>query len=409
MRIVWSSLLVGVFTMLFMSCEKNLNDEPLPRSKVSRTVLVYIVGDNGSNELSSLLRTNFDDMLVGMESVNDDDCNLIVYSELVRDTPHLIQIQKRNGVVIADTLYSYQEQNPLNAQVMSQVVEETVRLFPADSYGFVFLSHSDAWLEAKQPASRSVSQYSIGDYRGTQMNVADFKYVLQNSFPKPLEFILFDSCYMQAIEVAYELRNCANFIIASPTEIPGPGAPYLTLTPVLFAEANAEMLIAQIYFDTYSLNYKSGVAEEYDSYLKSYIWRAGVSVSVIDTKVLDKLAVATRNILPAFITNQSVVGISDIMQYSVGSSRPYYDFDNFIAKLTADNPELYTEWRKVFDEAVVYWNTTPTNYFSNNLRSMAGSAGVSMYIPQGSYSSTLNNFYRTYDWYVDSGWFDTGW
>ena len=241
------------------------------------------------------------------------------------------------------------------------------------------------------------------------MNVADFKYVLQNSFPKPLEFILFDSCYMQAIEVAYELRNCANFIIASPTEIPGPGAPYLTLTPVLFAEANAEMLIAQIYFDTYSLNYKSGVAEEYDSYLKSYIWRAGVSVSVIDTKVLDKLAVATRNILPAFITNQSVVGISDIMQYSVGSSRPYYDFDNFIAKLTADNPELYTEWRKVFDEAVVYWNTTPTNYFSNNLRSMAGSAGVSMYIPQGSYSSTLNNFYRTYDWYVDSGWFDTGW
>lgn len=52
------------------------------------------------------------------------------------------------------------------------------------------------------------------------MNIPDFREALSSAFPKPLKFILFDSCNMQSVEVAYELRDCAEYFIGSPTEIP---------------------------------------------------------------------------------------------------------------------------------------------------------------------------------------------
>lgn len=85
----------------------------------------------------------------------------------------------------------------------------------------MFLSHSSSWV----PATNDANSRSIGYYRRTQMNIPDFHDVLLSSFPRPLKFILFDSCSMQAVEVAYELRDCAEYFIGSPTEIPGPGAP----------------------------------------------------------------------------------------------------------------------------------------------------------------------------------------
>lgn len=68
---------------------------PQPREQVGRTVLIYIVGDNGNNELSTLFKNNFRDMKKGMEEVDYSKCNLVVYSEMVDDVPHLISLKIR--------------------------------------------------------------------------------------------------------------------------------------------------------------------------------------------------------------------------------------------------------------------------------------------------------------------------
>lgn len=90
---------------LFAACENNENEGPEgpePREQVGRTVLVYIVGDNGVSELSSLFKVNFSDMKAGMEEVDYSKCNLVVYSEMVNDVPHLISLKQKNGKVVAD-------------------------------------------------------------------------------------------------------------------------------------------------------------------------------------------------------------------------------------------------------------------------------------------------------------------
>lgn len=384
---------------LFAACEKEepAEPQPQPREKVARTVLVYLVGDNTSNDLSNLLMGNFKGMKVGMNQVDDADCNLIVYSEMKRDVPHFIRIYKNGGKVIADTLYTYPEQNPLSTEVMGNTITEMMRLFPADSYGMIFLSHGDGWIPGTAPTGRW-----IGDYRGTQMDIADFHQVLKDT-KCHLDFLLFDDCFMQSVEVAFELRDCVDYFIGSPTEIPGPGGYYELITPNLFLKDNFAIEIANSYFKHYEDKY---TGEEPTSNDK---WTGGVSVSVIDSKALDELAAATKNILPNYITDRQTIASNQVMRYDRrNSTKYYYDFDGLMRSLTQENAD-YEAWKSAFDAAVILWNTTPRNYSAfTGMFSMSGSAGLSSYIPR-SYSTTLNDFYHTYEWYTAAGWDLTGW
>ncbi len=396
------SLLFSV-AMLVLACHDDEEGPvaPQPREQVGRTVLVYIVGDNGANELSELFKTNFRDMKKGMEEVDYSKCNLVVYSEMVDDVPHLISLKKKNGKVVADTLFTYTEQNPLDKNVMSNVISQTINYFPADSYGFVFLSHSSSWV----PATKDANSRSIGYYRRTQMNIPDFHEVLLSSFPKPLKFILFDSCSMQAVEVAYELRDCAEYFIGSPTEIPGPGAPYSAVVPEMFTENNLPVNIANAYFGYYERYYTGEKPSAYGD------WTGGVATSVINSAALDNFAMVTKAIIPKYIQDERVVDRSGILLYDF-NDHANYDFDNLIQNLTGgkDNAD-YRLWRQAFEETVIYSKTTSKNYsgITWQMFSMEKAEGLSTYIPNGMHNSTMNNFYRTLQWYSAAGWDKTGW
>ncbi|EJX09163.1 clostripain family protein [gut metagenome] len=385
--------LLFIVLLLMVSCNHAVEYEgpvlPQPRGLVDRTVLVYIVGDCGysDGELSDLFEVNFQDMLKGMRYVDYSKCNLIVYSEMVDDVPRLISVKKTGERVVADTVFTYEEQNPLDKQVMSSVISQTVNYFPAKSYGFAFLSHSASWL----PATKKMNDRSIGMYRKTQMDITDFHYALL-SFPKPLKFILFDSCLMQAVEVAYELRDCVEFLIGSPTEIPGPGAPYDKVVPEFFAEEDCASRIASAYFKEYKNRYTGSING-------SGYWTRGVSISAVKTSALDLLADKTGIVYAQAIGELGHLQKAGIQRYDWSSNDANYDLNGFISSLLREDDELYREWKNAFDDAVVYWNTTPKNYSDfHQMFSMDKAHGLSVYIPEGVYNSQRNIFYRTLQW-----------
>ena len=54
------------------------------------------------------------------------------------------------------------------------------------------------------------------------------------------DYILFDACLMSQVEVAYELRDTADYLILSPAEVMSAGFPYFKITKYLLSADNSE-------------------------------------------------------------------------------------------------------------------------------------------------------------------------
>ena len=384
--------------MLAIACH-NDDDE---RGVQLRTVLVYIAGDNS---LRSFATEDLAEMTEGMQSVDDNSYNLLVYID-TGSGPKLIRLKKdKKKNVVQQVIATYESRNSVDVSNMKEVVNTAFSEYPAQSYGLVLWSHGEGWLEYQNPKTRWWGQDTGGkDYR---MNISDLNDVLRNT--PYLSFLLFDACFMQSVEVAYELKAHADYIIGSPTEIPAPGAPYQKVVPAMFANDASAAGIAKAYFEFYAdENLYTGSLSS--NWRLGDPWTAGVSISVVNTSMLEQLANSSSEIIPEYIQGRRTIATSNILCYDCRSSKYYYDFDGLIRSLNSEDSE-YEAWKAAYDAAVAYWKTTSNNYSSyGGSFSMDGSAGLSTYIFRQSYEEEINPFYRqSVQWYSAAGWDDTGW
>lgn len=379
--------------MLFVACREE--EETIPEtSGSSRTVLVYMIAQNS---LSEIALTDIEEMKEGMRQVNASFNNLLVYVDDKSAAPRLIRLGKdKRGNVVEEIVQIYPEQTSTNVDVMKGVISTAFNKYKADSYGMAFWSHAEGWIPT------SLKTRWFGQDGSDKMNISDLHDALQVA--PDLDFLLFDACYMGSVEVAYALRDCGNYLIGSPVEIPGPGAFYETVVPAMFSEQDAAIKIASSYFDYYNNLYNGGKNLSDDN------WTAGVSLGVAKLNELDELAAATARLLPKYVIGKQDFDLSDEMFYDQRTyTRYYYDLDRFIYQITAGNSD-YDTWREVFDRVMVYWKFTPKNYSQvNGMFSIDKDAkGLSTYVPRMS-NPSLNTSYQQTEWYQTSGWADTGW
>jgi hypothetical protein len=237
------------------------------------------------------------------------------------------------------------------------------------------------------------------------MDIADVADVLAG-FPC-FEFIMFDACFMQAVEVAYELRNVARYVIASPAEIPNPGAPYERMVKAFFGiPFDGAEVVAQYY-----RMYNDSVMPVYDYGSDRY----GVSLSVIDCGHLDALANATAGMITKYVSRDEATDLKGVQRYYPLSSksRPeFYDMNGYMQRLITDEAD-YVRWKSVFDLAVPYARSTAW-WYSNDAYTqhvdLDNYGGVSCYVPQDrSIYDGLNEKFRATSWYMDAGWHEVGW
>ncbi|MFW9600481.1 MAG: clostripain-related cysteine peptidase [Bacteroides graminisolvens] len=402
-KLILAVLTVITVTTVLVAC--NHNDEPDPvQEEDLRTVLVYIAADNS---LTSFAADDIAEMVSGFAAVDADKNNLLVYVDTKSEKPLLYQITKDSkGAVSKKVLYQYEEQNSVYPTVMAEVYNRVFSAFPAKSYGLVLWSHGDGWLPS--PANISASKAStrwFGEDKtsSSYMDISSLNTAL-NSAPH-FDFILFDACFMQSVEVAYELKDRADYFIGAPNEIPGPGAYYTELVPAMFSQVNdLAATVAHGYYDYYAAKYTGQLGSNAN-------WTMGVTVSVLKSSEVQALAAATAAILPKYITNGSAINVSSIYSYDPRSTYYYYDLKGLVQSLTSsDDQTLFSAWSDAFELAVPLHLTTDKTYssFGYGMISMSGSSGLSAYIPRSSYVS-LNTFYHTYAWYSAAGWSNTGW
>ena len=215
-----------VFIILLTSCVK---DDSLP--DINRTVIVYMTADN---DLTEDAYADLSEMQNGFE---EKGANLVVFLDPADDVPHILKIGRGNSIRVK----TYPEFNSADAVQMERVLNDIIEMYPAGSYGLVLWSHGTSWL----PAGRQLK--SFGEDNGSRMDIAP----LAAALPVQFDFILMYACLMGSVEVAYELRNKTDFILASSTETIYLGFPYGRIIPELLRAEPDLRKAAVSYFNYY--------------------------------------------------------------------------------------------------------------------------------------------------------------
>jgi len=272
-RNIWhkvvTMLLCVVATCSFFSCSES--DEsagiPDPVDKTyaadSRTVLVYIIGECS---LERYIQSDINEMIAGIKNYNlKSGDNLVIYVDDY-EYPRIYSLNNRTKATKFDELMPVKEYsedvNSASAANLAEVIKWVKANYKSDSYGLVMWSHGSGWLysqNADDDVTSSAPRRSIGydsgenknGLNGNEMNIDALANVLKNG--NKMDFIFFDACFMQSIEVDYELKDCADFIIGSPAEIPDSGAYYNTMTPAMFKAENYAQEMVDVYKEHYGV------------------------------------------------------------------------------------------------------------------------------------------------------------
>lgn len=181
---------------------------------------------------------------------------------------------------------------------------------------------------------------------------------------------------MGSVEVAYELRNTTQYMIASPTETMGSGFPYGDITPLLFADEIDYEQVCKCYYDTYIAQ---GTLET-------------GSIALINTSALDHLAVLCKKLINQY---EGHVATESIQYYDRTTPHVFYDIDDYMRHISTG--EEYTAFAGALAEVIPYKAASST-FLSIPIRHYSG---LSCYIVGSSGDMLIEDYYAKLEWYND--------
>ena len=361
-------LLTGLFIVMFLaSCR---DDYDLPSPAPERILIAYFGGDNN---LSSETHHKTEALRQGWTAENNDRYRLFIYRDAAMAAPMLLEIKNRKGQAVVDTVEIYGEENSASAEVFARTVSEIHRKYPAKSYGLLFFSHASGWLP--QGALTNPALRSVGMDKNHEMELADFARAIPD---KTFEYIVFEACFMAGVEIACELRNKTDYILASSAEILSPG--FTEIYP-----ASLGFLLSG------NLTAFAGQAFEYFNRQTGEMKSA--TFSIIKTDGVQTLAefVAEHCRLDTQLDVRMLQHFDRFQSY-----RLFFDFEHYYSRLL-DSEERHKTLQILVDKCVVWKKATPSFLPGSSGFMINRHSGMTCYIPQETFPA-LNLKYGETEW-----------
>lgn len=358
------SLVLLLGGLSFNSCQKN--DDP--SDKLKRTVLVYLGRDNDLNDSSEEKREAI------IEGWDGRGGNLLIYQDLPTGAT-LEAVTKEKETHNSRILYQERNENSADPAVFKKIIQQMLSEYPADSYGLILFSHASGWLPESTLTNPRLGTRSLIKDREEWMELPDFA----NAIPDHLfEFIIFEACYMGGIEVAYELKDKTNYLLASPAEILSPGfrEVYRTSVSKLFLPAPDLTSFAS------DINAHLGVGSTFES----------LTLSLVRTSALPELARWVRQ----YSMPLPFPSTDEMQFFNRSSNHLFFDFGQHFSRL-AESLSQKDELKKLLANCLV------TTYFTRSFLYQYGGfkidhySGLTTYIAQEDFPY-LNESYKKLKW-----------
>lgn len=429
-KVITGSVAAVVLLSATVGCCKEKPEEPV---NVNRKVLLFY--ECGVNNLTSYLKNNMDGTEKGLPAgyvPRESGDVVLIYSRYSKGafnyTPvesHLRRIYKKpNGKIVSDTLKTFgTETIAASSSTMRQVLTYVKDEFPAKGYGLVFSSHGSGWLPAgyyyspsrfeddhkgevgtsrqgiaaqsvghpRLPVpegdlpdtdpfygmTRSIGQdYIKGSYYGHEMSVSEFA----DAIPYHLDYLLFDMCFSGGVEVAYGLKDKADYLGLSPAEVLGDGMfNYTKITSFLLNRETPDL--EGLFKDSF---------EMYDKQSGAY---RSSTVNLVRTSGLDNLASVCARMINEYSDALADAPVDDIQGYYRQGRHYFYDLVDIFEKCGASKADL-EDLDKAVDGCVIYKNSTGQFLEDYDIKAYSG---FSMYLPCAG-TPLLDLYYRKEVW-----------
>ncbi|HAW50085.1 TPA: hypothetical protein DCX16_03950, partial [bacterium] len=343
----------------------------------SWTLLIYLDGDN------NLEGAGIDDVNEMEEVGSDENINIIVQFD------RHPKYDKTNGnwsdcrrfyttkdndprTINSPVVEVLGEVNMAETRTLTDFIQWGIDCYPAERYALVLWNHGGGWrekmeeLENKGIKVRGANRAVCWDETSNNdcLYMSEVKEALTAS-GKMFDLIGFDACLMGMIEVAYQIKDYADVMVASQEVEPWDGWPYHTIlgdlagTPTMTQEELGEVIVRRY-------------SEEYEG-------EDEITQSAIDLDGIPRLATTTSQLADEMISNWGNIKniIKQIREDTKVIEESYIDlyyFASLIAGTTTLPPSIIESAEDAMSTYIDY--AIIANYSNVN------STGLSIYFPE---------------------------
>ena len=359
-------ILIGFITFLFSSCDKENYLEEMP--PYDHTMIVFMPW---SANLTDAFQQNVNDLESALKDGRMKGCRIIIFISTTPSETEVMELTYLRGQVYRDKLTKYNHADFIEEKNIVTMLNDARTIAPAPRYSMVVCAHGLGWLPVSATANSRGARRSVMHYEKTegpqtrwfggttpeyQIDVTTLAKAIADA-SMHMEYILFDDCYMSSVEVAYDLKDVTDYLIACPTEIMKYGFPYYQCAPYL----------------TGTVNYAE-LCNTFLSFYSSYSVPCG-TIAVTDCRELDSLAAIVRDINSSYSFDKNRIAALQTMDGYTPTM--FFDFGDYISRLCEDQT-LMEQFNRQMEKAVPYKTHTPMYYSAvdNSYRTITAYSGL---------------------------------
>lgn len=327
---------------------------PKKQGRKKWTVLAYICSDNdlerfGLQDVNEMERVGSSEdvnIVAQVDRMRGGDGDTISDGNWVGTRRYFVNKDDDLGKIGSKMVMNLGEQCMGNKATLADFLKWGVKTYPADNVLVVVWNHGAGWagIAHDQESDRMLSMTDVswalseGQKELTRVNGKESKFAVVD----------FDACLMGTIEVAYEIADSAQFMVASEENEPGDGMPYADyLAPLVKNPALSPLELTKRMVGTYVYSYAKGGSAS-NSFVKgSPVTKAATDLSKVAAlvKKFDKLgnALLDNHELYADLLVAEGGRFASIKRYSDETLVDLIDFAHKLAQM----PEVPSSVREI--------------------------------------------------------------
>lgn len=324
------------------ACTKEEPNTPTEPQIAEKTIFVFMPH---STNLYKYLLDNIAGMKRAIESNKGlGNTRLVVFIAKDKKQSALINIKYDKGVCKQDTLEKFYSPIYITTNGRVELLNKVKQYAPANRYAMIVGCHGMGWIPSSTVFKAKKSRYFGGLENGYKIDIDDFAESIKAAGMK-MQFILFDDCYMSCMEVAYDLKDATDYIIASTSEVMDKGMPYHRIYQHLMATEPNYQAVCDNFYDYYT-NYSAPYG----------------TIGVTDCRYMDEMVAMMKyiNTKHTFDTDR----LNNVQDLDGETFTPtiFFDFDDYVRQLCTNDNDAYEQFHNVLLRLVPYKAATEYIY-----------------------------------------------